>query len=83
MPVITSIVAKLMLLVDAFLENFVTVSTAAVPAAQSNCLVNYVYGGLTPCGQAAIDEYFQWLAVDLLGLGSDLAPWLPMLFVNT
>lgn len=73
MPVITSVVAKVMIFVDAILGKFVTVSTAAVPTSQSNCLVNYISGGLTPCGVELIDE-LETLIFYLLKVGGDLFP---------
>jgi hypothetical protein len=61
MPAIASIVAKLMILVDAFLENFATVSTYQ---SASNCTINAISGGLTPCGQETIADWFQGFAFE-------------------
>ncbi len=48
MSAINSIVAKALILLDAMLEPFVTVSTAALP---SNCGIYEISGGLTACGE--------------------------------
>ena len=73
MPAITSIVAKIMIFVDALLEKFVTVSTAEVPSSQSNCLVNFISGGMTDCGTELINE-LETLIFYLLKVGGDLLP---------
>ena len=50
MPAITSIVAKLMILLDAVLEKFVTVGSA--PSVLSNCDINVISGSITPRGSS-------------------------------
>ena len=76
MPVITSIVAKLMILVDAFLENFATVSTYQ---SASNCTINAISGGLTSCGQEAIVDWFRGFAFEWINLTSWLV-WIGQVY---
>jgi hypothetical protein len=73
MPAITSIVAKIMILVDAVLDKFVTVSTAPVPTALSNCTINAISGALTPCGVEIVDA-LEDLVYFLVKLGADMLP---------
>ena len=70
MPALASITAKLLILVDAVLGKFVTVTTEVSGA---NCAINQVSGGLTDCGQAIVNN-LETLIYALVKLGSDMLP---------
>ena len=63
MPAITSIVAKLLTLVDAFLENFATVSAYQ---SASDCNFKVVKASLTPCGQAVVAGWARQFAFEMI-----------------
>ncbi len=74
MPPITSIVPKLLILVDAYLEQYVTVTTSAAPASMTNCGMNTISGGLTPCGQEYVVDSLEELLRWLIDIGMTLLP---------
>jgi len=70
MPAITSIVAKIMILVDALLSNFVTVASVD---SGSNCTINIIAGNLTPCGVEFVDA-LEDLVYYAVALGAQFLP---------
>ena len=70
MGALVSITAKLMLIVDAVLEKFATVT---MYEAVGNCDISAVNGELTACGQALVDELVT-LIFYVVQLGGQLLP---------
>ena len=71
MAAIVSITAKLMLIVDAVLGQFATVSMTALNA--DYCNINQVSGSLTNCGQALVDSLVS-MVYFAVQLGGQLLP---------
>ena len=56
MPALLSVIAKAMVLVDALLEPFVTVTLNSYVNAAAVCDVTNISGALTPCGQDLVNN---------------------------